>query len=78
VLCFVAGWKGWTSQQAFDEDLNYIEAARIGHTEMLQAIFGPPEKTPPGAESVAPQSSLPPLTPNAFDQVFGRGTVTHA
>lgn len=64
-------------------DLNYIVAARLGHIDMLHAIFGKPEEDNPGETDAtkllrkkqrefrgAPPQSAPPITPQAFDDMF--------
>jgi hypothetical protein len=61
-----------------EQDLNYIEAARIGHIEMLQAIFGAPTKPGEIPAAAALPDEAPPITPELFDAAFGRGKVTHA
>ena len=82
MLRFCGGWKSWTSEQALDEDLNYIAEAREGAYEMLTAIFGKPKTPEPSAaEHSAPvqppgsypqnPNKLPVLTPDAFDKMFG-------
>jgi len=72
LLRFCGGWKGWTSEQALNEDLCYIAAAKIGHIEMLQTVFGKP-KNPgegPHLNTTEMPDDLPPITPDIFDKLF--------
>src|SRR3990167_6359637 len=68
------GWMGWTEDEVLRCDINALNLAHLGRVDMLQAIFG----KPPGTSMPRPkgggdkEATLPPLTPQAFDTVFGK------
>lgn len=51
----------------------YLDAAYAGRIDMLTAIFGSGEKSKEDAKPAPP-----PLTPQAFDAVFGAAEVLEA
>jgi hypothetical protein len=60
----------WPSQQALNEDLNYITAAYAGYGETLETIFGTKEDTAPEVARDAKGNEIV-MTPDLFDTMFG-------
>lgn len=50
------GWLGWSEDQLMRADVNSIELALEGRTELLQAIFGKADDPPPKGKE--PKASL--------------------
>jgi len=65
------GWLGWSEYQTLHSDMNAIVIAVRGYSAKLRAQSGISPNQPPPKNAPAVGAKPQPLTPAAFDAMFG-------